>query len=37
VAPVLPADQANTLIGLCWNAGDLRDVGDIARAAAGSI
>ena len=35
VAPVLPADQVNTLIQLCWNAGELRDVGDIARAAAG--
>ena len=35
VAPVLPTDQMNTLIQLCWNAGELRDVGDIARAAAG--
>lgn len=36
VEPVLSVDQANTLIQLCWNAGDLHDVGDIARAAAGS-
>lgn len=34
VAPVLPADRADQLIALCWDAERLSNVGEIARAAA---